>query len=78
MTTQWMRDTIERTIATYVQALIGLLIASWSGAIDLAAVQTAAWAAIPAALAVIKAAVAARVDGTVSPASLAHTGMVTG
>lgn len=73
MTTQWMRDTIERTLATYVQALIGLLIASWSGAIDLAAVQTAAWAAIPAALAVIKAAVAARVDNTVSPASLAHT-----
>jgi hypothetical protein len=74
MDTAWMRDTLERTIATYLQALIGLLIASWSGAIDLATLQTAAWAAIPAALAVLKAAIASRVGDTVSPASLVHGG----
>ncbi len=72
MNTAWMKDTLERTIATYAQALIGLLIASWSGAIDLATLQTAAWAAVPAGLAVLKAALASRVGGTVSPASLAH------
>jgi uncharacterized membrane protein len=63
------RDLAERAIATYVQSLLGLLIVS--GITDLAAVQSAAVAAIPAALSVIKSAIAERIPGTVSPASLA-------
>jgi len=55
-----------------VQSLIGLLIVS--GVTDLAAVQSAAIAAIPAALSVIKSYLAERyAPGTVSPASLAKS-----
>lgn len=67
----WVRDTVERTAATWAQTFLGLLIAGWTtDAIDLAVVQSAAIAAIPAALAVLKAAIARNVPGTVSPASL--------
>ena len=68
----WIRDTVERTIATYVQAFLGLVIASAATDITIGTVQAAAVSAIPAALAVLKAAIAARVPGTVSPASLAE------
>lgn len=63
------RDLAERVIATYVQSVIGLLLVS--GVTDLAVVQSAAVAAIPAALSALKAFIAERVPGTVSPASLA-------
>jgi hypothetical protein len=63
-------DLAERAISTYVQALLGLLIVS--GVTDLAVVQTAAVAAIPAALSAIKSTLAEKyAPGTISPASLA-------
>jgi hypothetical protein len=67
----WIRDVAERTAATYVQAFIGLLLAGWTtDTVDLSLVQAAAVAAVPAALAVVKGALASRVPGTISPASL--------
>ena len=68
----FIRDLIERAIATYIQTLLGLLIVS--GVTDLAVVQTAAIAAIPAALSVVKSALAEKyAPGAVSPASLAKS-----
>jgi di/tricarboxylate transporter len=53
------KDIAERTVATYLQALIGLLLAAnWVDGINLSFVQSAAVAAIPAALAVVKGALA--------------------
>ena len=70
----WQRDTAERTVATYVQTFLGLLVAGWaSDAVDLALIESAAIAAVPAALAVLKAAIARKVPGTMSPASLAES-----
>lgn len=69
----WVRDVAERTVATWAQTFLGLLLAGWTtDAVDLTLVQSAAVAAIPAALAVLKGAIAAKVPGTVSPASLAE------
>ena len=69
MSKLFLRDLAERAIATYLQSFIGLLIVS--GVTDLQAIQTAAVAAIPAALSVIKSVLAQRyVPDTVSPASL--------
>lgn len=65
----WLKDALERTIATYLQAFVGLLIASPALNLDLGTVKALAVAALPAALAVIKAALASRVHGQ-SPASL--------
>jgi hypothetical protein len=55
------RDIAERTIATYVQVFLGLLIASGANVIDVATIQAAAIAAIPAGLAVLKGAAASLV-----------------
>jgi 3-hydroxy-3-methylglutaryl CoA synthase len=66
----FFRDMAERAIATYVQAFLGLLIASTT--LDIRVIQSAAVAAIPAALSVVKSVLAEKyVPGTVSPASLA-------
>lgn len=54
----WIRDTVERVVATYVEVLIGLLIVADS--IDISAAKAAAIAALPAALTVLKAAIATR------------------
>ena len=71
MSRSFLVDLVERAVATYVQTLIGLLIVS--GVTDLAAIQSAAVAAIPAGLSVVKSVLAERyVPGTVSPASLAQ------
>lgn len=51
-------DLAERTAATYVQAVLGLLLATQAHMLSLGAVRAAAIAAIPAALAAIKAAFA--------------------
>lgn len=54
----WL-DLAERALATYVEALLGLLIASAAtDLVDLAAWQAAAVAAVPAGLAVVKAGLA--------------------
>lgn len=69
----WFRDVAERTAATYFQTFVGLLLAGWTtDAVDLSLFQSAAIAAVPAALAVLKGALAASVPSTVSPASLAE------
>ena len=66
----FLRDAIERSVSTYVQAFLGLLITS--GITDIGVIKTAAIAAIPAALSVVKSVLAEKyAPGTVSPASLA-------
>ena len=56
----WQRDAVERTVATYAQTFLGLLVAGWaSDAVDLAVIQSAA--------------IARKVPGTISPASLAES-----
>lgn len=72
MSKQWLIDTIERAVATYVEVFLGLLIAGWTtDKIDLSVLSTAAISAVPTALAVVKAALAEWKSGTISPASLA-------
>ena len=64
----FIRDLAERAVVTYIEVFLGMLIVS--GVTDWSAVQAAAFAAIPAALSVIKSALASRIPGTASPASL--------
>lgn len=69
---RWLADTAERTVATYLQVFVGLLIAAGIGTphVDtLSVAMTAAVSAIPAALAVLKAALASRF-GAADSASL--------
>lgn len=66
----WILDTLERTVATYVQAFVGLVVASPVLDLNLSTLRALAVAALPAALAVVKAALASRVRA-ISPASLA-------
>ena len=65
-------DLLERTVATYVETFLGLLIASGLGtpADRMALLEKAAIAAIPAALAVAKAGLA-KFKGNPNSASLA-------
>lgn len=53
---KFLIDLSERTVATYLEVFIGLLIASafFDGVVDLSVVQSAAVAALPAGLAVVK------------------------
>ncbi|AEW94584.1 MULTISPECIES: holin [Streptomycetaceae] len=57
MNRRWL-DLGERTVATYVQAVCGLLLADATGLMSLGALRAAAVAALPAAFAVIKSALA--------------------
>lgn len=63
---KFLIDTAERAIATYVEVVLGLVIVA--GPLDLDKIEVALVAALPAALAVIKAALASRVGakGTAS------------
>ena len=63
---KWAKDCAERALATYVQAALGLIIASPGLNID--TVEACLVAAIPAALSVVKSALAAFVGdkGTAS------------
>lgn len=67
----FLADLAERAFWTYVQTLLGLLIVS--GVTDFSVVATAAVAAIPATLSVIKSIIADKYkpEETVSPASFA-------
>lgn len=60
MTKKFVVDLVERTASTYVEVLIGLLIAS-KVTLDISVLKTSAIAAIPAALAVLKGALAKKV-----------------
>ncbi len=68
MTSRFVRDLAERTTATYVEVFAGLLLAGWTDVADLGVLsvaETAGVAAVPAALAVLKAGLAkSRGDGS--------------
>lgn len=66
------RDLAERTLATFVQAWLGLVVASWSGALDVGTLRAAAIAALPAALAVVKGGLA-RFTGNPDTAAIGDT-----
>ncbi|MFE5332962.1 hypothetical protein ACFRCG_41920 [Embleya sp. NPDC056575] len=67
-------DLVERTLFTYAEVVLGLMIASaTTSAIDLSVAKAAAIAGIPAALAVVKGALSSMV-GTPGTASVLPTG----
>jgi hypothetical protein len=68
MNRRFLLDLGERTVATYAQAWAGLLLADSTHLLSLGAARAAAIAALPAALAVIKGALAGSVlvSGTAS------------
>ncbi len=68
---KWAKGMAERAIATYIQAAIGLLIAS--PGLDIGKVEACLVAAIPAALSVVKSSIAAFV-GDKGTASLVKGG----
>jgi hypothetical protein len=58
----WLKDTLERALATYVEAFVGILIASETfGAFGASTLTAAVVAALPAGLTVVKSALASRV-----------------
>lgn len=71
MNRKFFTDLLERTVATYVEVVIGLLLVA--GPLDLDKIEVSLVAAIPAALAVVKSALASRV-GNKGDASLLPAG----
>ncbi|MFE6871503.1 holin [Kitasatospora sp. NPDC057692] len=63
-------DLTERTVATYAAAFLGLLLADTFDLTSISALKAAAVAALPAALSVLKGAVATRVGDPASAALL--------
>jgi hypothetical protein len=61
----WILDTAERAAMTFAQAFLATFMIG-----DMTTVRTAGIAAAAAALSVIKSAIAARLYGTISPASV--------
>ena len=51
-------STAEQVGVTYLASFVGLLLANWSGEINMGVITAAAVSAIPAALAVLKSAIA--------------------
>lgn len=79
MTARFIRDLVERVGSTYVQAFLGLLLASGfavDGVVDLSLVVKAAVAALPAALSLVKG-LLARSVGDRESASLAKPPITT-
>lgn len=56
----FLKDLIERTVATYVQVFLGLIIATSTDMVDINTLKVAAISALPAALAVAKGLIAKR------------------
>ena len=74
MNKQFIRDLAERVISTYVQVLLGLVIASSAtDAINISTLRAAAVSAIPAALSVLKGLIAKQF-GSADDASLIEPG----
>ncbi|MFE6865999.1 holin [Kitasatospora sp. NPDC057692] len=73
MSTRFIRDLLERTLATYAVTLLGLLTAGAVDLTDLGALRAAAIAAIPAGLTVLKGALASLVGDPQSAALLGRT-----
>jgi len=67
----WLIDMAERAAFTFLETFLALVLASGTDWLDLSALRSAGIGALAAALAVIKAAIASRTTGDVSPASLA-------
>ena len=64
----WLRDATERAVATAAQTFSALVLA---GVVtDVPTAKAAAMSAVAAGLSVLKSMLAARIPGTVSPASL--------
>ncbi|MCF1592370.1 MULTISPECIES: holin [Streptomyces] len=64
-----LADVAERTVLTYVEAFLGLLLAgAVTDIVDLSVLQTASVAALPAALTVVKGAIGTRL-GQIGTAS---------
>ncbi|MFJ3793911.1 holin [Kitasatospora sp. NPDC090091] len=70
---KYLLDLAERTLATYVVTLLGLLTASGFDLTDLGAMRAAAIAAIPAALSLVKGALATLVGDPNSAALLGRS-----
>ncbi|MFJ6621321.1 holin [Kitasatospora sp. NPDC091335] len=66
-------DLVERTVATYAAAFLGLLLADGFDLTSISALKAAALAALPAALTVVKGAVASRVGDPQSAALLGRS-----
>lgn len=73
LTRKWL-DLGERTVMTYLQAVLGLLLADSTGLLSVGSLRAAAVAALPAALAAVKAAFALGLgsSGTASLVPPAH------
>ncbi|MFJ9446697.1 holin [Kitasatospora sp. NPDC101235] len=69
---KFILDLVERTVATYAAAFLGLLLADKFDLTSMSALKAAAVAALPAALSVVKGAVATRVGDPASAALLAR------
>lgn len=68
--TRFLLDVVERTLATYAVTFLGLLLASGFDLTSLGALKSAAVAAIPAALTVIKGVLATFIGDPTSAAVL--------
>jgi hypothetical protein len=69
----WLRDTAERTLFTFVESFLGLVVVSASdaiGGLSISTLEAALVSAVISALAVVKGAVASYREG-LSPASFA-------
>lgn len=74
---KFILDALERAGSTYVQALVGFLIAN-AVAINVGTIQSAALAAIPAALSVLKSAIASQFGNSDSASLLPGAPLVDG
>ncbi|MFE6868294.1 holin [Kitasatospora sp. NPDC057692] len=70
---KYIIDVAERTVATYVVALLGLLLADGVDLTSVGTLRAAAVAALPAALTVVKGAVAGVVGDPTTAALLPRT-----
>lgn len=69
LTRTWLIDAAERVVLTAVETFLGTLLLA-AGAFNVSTVHAAAIAGVSAGLAAAKTVIAAKMKGTVSPASL--------
>lgn len=67
MSSTFIRRLIENVLVSYAYAVVLFLIANWTGEFSVSFGEGALYAGIPAALAVIKGALASRVGSTDRP-----------
>lgn len=71
MSSTWLKDTVERVLASFAGAFLTVIVAAGTDYVDVSTWKAAALAGGAAAFSVLKAAVAAARPNTISPASLA-------